>query len=161
MIQQSDSTKDDSKWTISRCLLRVLGSEGPWDAEVPPTFLIRGCAAIFCTLWVTAATASPSWLLLCEAALVIRTSLYIWTPKSLCNPPCPPWALFCPLELLRFCLIPLPHNTNKWPRFKVSTLTLPTFHQKIKLCAWDVVVWGYWGKEGEKMKSDNHSGWAG
>lgn len=46
----NDSTKVDSKQTISSSL-RVVELEGLWDAEgPPPAFLIRGCTAIFHTL---------------------------------------------------------------------------------------------------------------
>ena len=100
----------------------------------PSTSQIRGFAAIFCALWVTATITLPNRLPLRRTALVIRMPVLVDPQSTSVTCLTLHYVSFHHLELLRFSLIPHARNINLWPYFQVPTLRLPTADQKIKLC---------------------------
>ena len=126
----------------------------------PSASHIRGFAAIFCTLWVTATITLPSRLPLHRTALVIRRPVHVDPQSTSVTCLTLHWVSFHHLELLRFSLIPHAHNINLWPYFQVPTLRLPTADQKVKLCVC-VCVCVCWEEEAEKTSEVTTPGLAG
>ena len=125
----------------------------------PSASHIRGFAAIFCTLWVTATITLPSRLPLHRTALVIRRPVHVDPQSTSVTCLTLHWVSFHHLELLRFSLIPHAHNINLWPYFQVPTLRLPTADQKVKLCVCVCVCVLRGGSRKDKWGDHSRPGW--